>query len=368
MFRFIHTADWQLGKPFARIEGDIGALLRQERFECVARIASLAVKHEAGAVLVAGDVFDTPFPDQKTLHSAIRAMRGFTGPWVLLPGNHDPVQASDLWERLAGIGGGLDLKIAGKAEPIELNDGAVCVLPAPLLQRHGFEDASAWMDKAETTSSAIRIGLAHGSVREFGESEASPNLIAADRARRAGLDYLALGDWHGLTRIDARTWYSGTPEPDGFPANQPGHALLVEIEGSGREPVIETLDTAGFRWSRLVTGGESGHAGIVARIERLISEQARPDRLVLSVVLEGSIDLAGRASLFERIKDWKARLAYLRIDDRLRDQPSDEDLKALTRGGGVVGAVARRLSERSGEPEADLALRHLFAAMAADGT
>ena len=37
-----------------------------------------------------------------------------------------------------------------------------------------------------------------------------------DRAGHAAQDYLALGDWHGTRRIDARTWYSGTPEHDRF--------------------------------------------------------------------------------------------------------------------------------------------------------
>ena len=41
-FRFIHTADWQIGKPFGNIPGDAGAELRAQRIRTVAKIAELA--------------------------------------------------------------------------------------------------------------------------------------------------------------------------------------------------------------------------------------------------------------------------------------------------------------------------------------
>ena len=55
----LHTADWHLGKPFGSIEGDVAALLREERFDAVARLADLARERQVDAVIVAGDVFDT---------------------------------------------------------------------------------------------------------------------------------------------------------------------------------------------------------------------------------------------------------------------------------------------------------------------
>ena len=48
---FLHTADWQLGKSFGSIEGDTAALLREERFEAVKRIALLATERDVELVL-----------------------------------------------------------------------------------------------------------------------------------------------------------------------------------------------------------------------------------------------------------------------------------------------------------------------------
>jgi hypothetical protein len=76
--------------------------------------------------------------------------------------------------------------------------------------------------------------FAHCSVRELGSTESSTNnLIAIDRAKQAQPDYLALGDWHATNQNQRPTWYSGTPEPDGFNLGGEGggQVLLVDLEG-----------------------------------------------------------------------------------------------------------------------------------------
>src|SRR5207245_7183775 len=83
------------------------------------------------------------------------------------------------------------------------------ILPAPLTRRHSIGDPTEAMETMETPRGTFRIGLAHGSIREFGSDESSTrNRIATDRAGRARLDYLALGDWHGLVKIDDRPPHS----------------------------------------------------------------------------------------------------------------------------------------------------------------
>ena len=37
--RFLHTADWQLGKPFGRFEPEVRAALGEARFDAIDRIA-----------------------------------------------------------------------------------------------------------------------------------------------------------------------------------------------------------------------------------------------------------------------------------------------------------------------------------------
>ena len=98
----------------------------------------------------------------------------------------------------------------------------IALLAAPLVSKSTSRDPTAFMDAAASPAGAIRIGLAHGSVQGFGSAGEANVPIDPRASKSAGLSYLALGDWHGTTRISDRVWYSGTPEPDGFRDNDPG--------------------------------------------------------------------------------------------------------------------------------------------------
>ena len=63
MARFIHTADWQIGKPYLRVRDQQKRFkLRQERLNAIVRIREAAQRQEAQFVLIAGDLFDSPTP------------------------------------------------------------------------------------------------------------------------------------------------------------------------------------------------------------------------------------------------------------------------------------------------------------------
>src|SRR5690606_33585664 len=121
-------------------------------------------------------------------------------------------------------------------------------LPAPCTTRRPGRDLSEWMTSAPTPEGALRIGLAHGAVQSFSEDGNGPDVIAPDRARRAGLAYLALGDWHGPVEIDPHTRYSGSPEPDRFKHDRPGEALLVTIEAPSSLPQVTPVPTGSYAW------------------------------------------------------------------------------------------------------------------------
>ena len=41
--RFLHTSDWQIGKPFGFVDDETLAVLRAERLEVIARIGDFAI-------------------------------------------------------------------------------------------------------------------------------------------------------------------------------------------------------------------------------------------------------------------------------------------------------------------------------------
>ena len=359
--RLLHTADWQLGKPFANITGDAGALLRSARFEAVARLAELATRRGADAVLVAGDAFDGNMVADDTLHRALAAMRGFTGPWLMLPGNHDAALAASVWTRLAEAG--LPGNVVPLLEPVALTlcDGRLAVLAAPLTTRHVVEDLTAWMDTAVTPAGVIRVGVAHGSVTGFLPDQAdAPNPIDPARATKAGLDYLALGDWHGAMRIDERSWYAGTPEPDRFKANDAGHALLVRLDEPGVAPLVERVQVGRYRWTEMLLDDTAGQGLLPTRLEAALDAIEEPADSLVRLHLRGVADLSARERLGRLIERRGAAFVHMDVDwSGLEVTASEADLAPLD-DGGAIGATAERLRAQAADrPEAALALRLL---------
>jgi len=340
-FSFIHTADWQIGKPFGNFQDETATLLRAARLDAVDRLATAAKAAGALHILVAGDVFDHARPPPKTvgqLMARMAAQRDLV--WHLLPGNHDPAQPGSLWDDLPRTKPD-NVHIHLAPEPVEIETGVI-LLSAPLRARAMSTDPTAYMDHATSATGAIRIGLAHGSVRGF-NSEGEPVIpIDIERARKARLDYLALGDWHGLQQINSRTWYSGTPEPDGYKDNAPGHALIVTIAATGAAPDVRPIATGHYRWTR-----QDLFIDKIADLDRFsahLSEEAIPRaQMLLKLIVRGRVPLAEHAAIGERIVALAHGLADLDADtSSLVTTTNDDDLAAL--GTGSIATIAQNLA------------------------
>lgn len=372
-FRFIHTADWQIGKPFGNIVGDPGVELRLQRIRTVRRIAELANERGVDAVLVAGDAFDSNEVSDRTIVRTIEALEPFSGAWVFLPGNHDAAITYSVWTRMKEMDLPQNIIIADQALPIDRWNGAAIVLPAPLRRRRESIDQTEWFDAAVTPDGCRRIGLAHGSVagRLPGVAEAG-NEIPGNRAERAGLDYLALGDWHGALKIAPRTWYSGSPESDRHKANDSGFVHFVEIAAPRAPEQVEKLAIGHYCWVHREVELVDGTC--TAALDALAALTDEHRRCVVSLDLTGSISLAERHRFERALKSWEARLHHLDVDDSgLIDEPTKDDLDAIDTVGFVRLAVERLREQAadSNHPEANrarVALRMMYLDHVGQGT
>lgn len=344
----IHTADWQLGKQFASIPGDDGAGVREQRIATVETIARLAQKRQADAILVCGDVFDSNAVAERTIRQMLHATELFEGDWVFIPGNHDPSLAESVWSRAQRILAKRDQApnlhfLLEPEKPLLLGGGAAAILPAVLERRHEVDDLTAWFDHFDTQPGVIRVGMAHGSVRELLPDAEAPNPVAQNRSATAALDYLALGDWHGTRQINDRTWYSGTPEPDRFESKDPGKVLVVSIDLRGALPSVEEVRVGRYEWKKLEVDvyDEEDLRHLARQFEVLAPD---PRNTLVSLKLGGVLDLALTSQVQEVLDDWGARLHYLAIDKDLTSEPSPDDLDRIDLGGFVRNA-ANQLQE-----------------------
>ena len=354
--QFIHTGDWHLAKPFGRFDSDTAPLLRNARLGIADRVGELARKTGASTVLVAGDVFDGPMIGDEVLRKLAARLDAFADiTWHFLPGNHDPAVANGIWQRFARIVDKAHIVIHHEAGLHALGDG-VDLLTAPLRARAIAHDPTEWMDARTSPPGTIRIGLAHGAVQGFGSAGEATVLIAADRAIRAGLDYLALGDWHGVREAGPKAWYAGTPEPDRFRDNEPGYVLGVRIAAPGAAPEVERHHLAQYQWQRHALDGDN-----LAVLEALEGQVAAAGgdaaTLLLRLVVSGRTTLEHEFALRDRIARLGDRVLHLEADfDGLTVDAREIGADSLDDP--LLAAVARRLAEASGAGGEDGAVAH----------
>jgi DNA repair exonuclease SbcCD nuclease subunit len=363
--RFIHTADWQIGKPYGSIaDADRRAAARRARIDAIGRIAEHVRHSQAAFVLVAGDLFDSIHPDRSTVRAACAALGRIPCPVVVIPGNHGHGGPGSFWHQpyfrdaLQEYAGNVIVALDGS--PISLS-GAV-VFPCPLLRQRDNADVFSALRDVDAFSAvpadAARIVLAHGSVQAFGSAAdavadfdgaaaAVGNLLDLDALPAADLDYIALGDWHGMRQVHAKAWYSGTHEPDRFPKNDDyvsGRVLLVAAE-RGAAPVVQPLETGLLRWHslELTLVGDDAVDRITADLQKLLGGRVLQDMLALRVT--GALSFAQRAALDALLERLRETVLRLDLDDAVVVEPTSQDLALLTarRSDPMTARVAARL-------------------------
>ena len=340
-FRFLHSADWQIGKVFRFVDQETMGVLQNARLNAIDRLGKIAVEQELRYVLVAGDVYDAENLSNKSLNQPLERMRKYADVhWYLLPGNHDPNRTNGLWYRLKK---GLpeNVHICDESAPLFIESEIAAILPAPLHHKSTLEDPTEYMDSVALPSECIRIGLAHGSIATFGSGEgAATNYINPDRPKTAGLAYLALGDWHGQREINSRCWYSGTPETDAFDVTGGGKALIVSVNSNTSEPKVKSVSTGEFRWET-ISETVASRSDIDRLQTKLSGLDANLERYLVRLQVEGLISLEERTYFDEIIAErFEASFLHFVVDDEhLHVKVTDDDIAMLDIGGFVKTAV-----------------------------
>jgi exonuclease SbcD len=256
--RLIHTSDWHLGRTLH------GESLLEHQAAFLDWLLEQAVTHQAGAVVVAGDIYDRAVPPQDAVALLDKALVSFARagvPVVLTSGNHDsPVRL--------GFGAGLSeaagihlrTRVADITRPVILPDahGAVGIYGIPYLLPDAVMDelgaqrshasvlgaaAARIREDAATRGLARTVVLAHAFVTGAEASESERDIRVggigdAPAAVLAGCSYLALGHLHGQQEVpvrgtSTRARYSGSPLAFSFSENQVKSVTLAEIDGAG---------------------------------------------------------------------------------------------------------------------------------------
>jgi DNA repair exonuclease SbcCD nuclease subunit len=371
--RFVHTADWQLGMTRHFLAGEAQPRYSAARRDAVAGLGALAADVSAEFVVVSGDVFEHNQLAPAVVSQSLEAMRAIGIPVYLLPGNHDPLDASSVYTSALFT--------------------AECPANVHVLDRTGVHDvrpglqivAAPWRSKAPTTDlvadvleglpadGVTRVLVAHGGVDVLDPDPTKPSLIrlagVEDALARGAIHYVALGDKHSLTDVGStgRVWYSGSPEVTNYDDVEadPGHVLIVDIDEADPQRRVTVDSPRVGRWRFSTLNRDVNNSRDVADLDMNLDLMSDKDRTVLRLALIGSLTVTDRAALDACLDKYSRLFASLRVWDSHSDLvviPADGEFSDLGIGGFAADAVeelmktARADDEAAGDAQAALAL------------
>jgi DNA repair exonuclease SbcCD nuclease subunit len=375
--RFVHTADWQLGMTRHFLAGEAQPRYSAARRDAVADLRSLVADVGAEFVVVAGDVFEHNQLLPQVVSQSLEAMRAIGIPVYLLPGNHDPLDASSVYtgalfkaERPANV------QVLDRAGVHEVRPG-LQIVAAPWRSKAPTTDlvADVLADLAGLPSDGVtRVLVAHGGVDVLDPDPTKPSRIRLagleDALARGAVHYVALGDKHSLTQVGSsgRVWYSGSPEVTNFDDVEPdpGHVLVVDVdETDPQRPVTVDAQKVG-RWRFVTLRRQVDNSRDIADLDLNLDLMPDKDRTVLRLAMIGSLTVTDRAALDACLDKYSRLFASLRVWDSHSDLaviPADGEFTDLGIGGFAAAAVEELVetarigdAETAGDAQAALAL------------
>jgi DNA repair exonuclease SbcCD nuclease subunit len=343
------------------LDDDAQARYAQARIDGLTAIGRMAAAEEAEFVVVAGDVFETNRVRPRTVGRALQAMASIPVPVLLLPGNHDPLDAATVYRSPTFVRSvPPNVVVLDHSGPVDVRDG-VQVIGAPWKTKRPLLDlVAAACDPLVADPARVRILVGHGAVDYMGEfhDPSTIRLAVAEAAIADGkVQYIALGDRHSTTQVGetGRVWYAGAPEPTAHDETGAGNVLLVELGDGTCTVTPRPVGTWRFVGETLELDAASGPETLLDRLDRLPAK----DRSIVRLTLLGVLSLTQYTRLQEIIEE--AREVFGSIEEwertsRLLVRPEDDDFSDLGLSGFAKNAVARlRVEAASGGPDAETA-------------
>ena len=362
--RFLHTADWQLGMTRHFLNSDAQPRYSAARRDAVRAVGALAAETGAEFVVVSGDVFEHNQLDPRVVSQALEAMRAIGVPVYLLPGNHDPLDASSVFTSALFLAEcPHHVTVLDRAGVYDVRPG-LQIVSAPWRSKAPTEDVVAEALKGLDADGVTRVLVGHGGVDALVPDPGKPSLIRLagvhEALARGVVHYVALGDKHSHTPVGdtGRVWYSGSPEVTNFDDVEPGsgHVLVVDIDqGDAARPVSVSPSRVG-RWRFLTLRRSVDTSRDVTDLDINLDCIPDKERTVVRLALTGALTVTDRAALDACLDKYARVFASLRVWDSHTDLtvvPADGEFSDLGVGGFAASAVDELVAAaRSGPGEA----------------
>lgn len=363
--KFIHTSDWQIGMTRAFLSQEAGARFAQARIDAITTIGDIAREHGAAFIVVAGDVFESNQLSRSTVARALDAIAALPVPVFLLPGNHDPLDASSIFQTDAFSTLGDHVQVIRDGQPIPVpGQRNTEIVGAPWRSKRPATDQCAEVLAAlSPANDTRRVFVGHGQTDNLAPDHSQPGVIALsaleDALSDGRVDFIALGDRHSVTRVGSsgRIWYSGAPLATDFDETDPNQCLLVNLDSA------EVMPLACGDWRFLAIQQEINADADVRRFHDWLDALPDKARSIVKVGFTGTVNLATAADLDACMEEAADAFASLRRRDRTTDLavvPDTLDENAVALGGYAAETWRDLLAAAEQDSVAQDALRLMY--------
>lgn len=377
--RFLHTADWHVGKTLR------GRSRMDECAIALENVAAIARDRKVDAVLIAGDVFDSPAPPpeaEKLVYDFLARLLPERIACVVIAGNHDhPRKLGALATLLEG------LRIHVRPEVRPPGDGGIVRVPSrdgaeeaavavlPFVPERRVVDACTVMDaehrwyeayagRIEQILAALARGMPPRSVQVVlahllvdgarvgtGERELHLGQIYGVNPQQlpATVQYVGLGHLHRPQEVlaPAKTLYAGSLLELDFGETEQDKRVVVLEAKAGRAVTVESVPLCAGRRLRHV-------AGTLEDLRRM-KDEVGDDFLRVTVRADGPVP-----GLAERVKELLPNALEVSVDHpRPEAGPAPADPRARLSPARLFSSYYRRRNGASPPPE----LQSLFEAL-----
>lgn len=344
--KILHTADLHIGSSRANLLGDARALGKAEIKNTFFRILDLCKKESVDFLLIAGDLFDSPFADSETIAEVTHAMSELPETIIAIsPGNHDCASPGSIY--LKTIFPKNVVVFTSFAEFFDFPQKKVRLFGAAFTDR--FEKIPLLPENPDLSQEMINLCVLHGDVVSA-LSESDYNPITVGSIATSGFDYLALGHIHKRTEIQksGNTFYSycGCPDGRGFDEDgsrgvylgtvKKGSCQIDYVELSSRQYIITDVDVSDCENSVQIS------SKILSQLEAEFPKTYAENLYRISICGTISSDFLPNIGQIEAMLSGK--LLYIRITDK-----TDIDLSnvsKIARENSLRGIFVAKMLER----------------------
>lgn len=318
--KLIHIADTHLGlAAFSRLDPESGMNLREKQiYENFLATIDTIIRQKPGALVHAGDLFDTVKPKTKAYTTVLEALERLHAneiSLVIIAGNHSMVKTrytTSPYEVLSYHKAGIKAAYKFRYERIEIQDTVFHLIPNMLRP----EDYRTAYDQIELSPNHKNVLVTHGLATQLkdkrlatvAEHELDSTILSEN------FDYIALGHYHRQCQVTDNAWYSGSTEflTYGEIADAKGGLLVDPAKHEVRHlelPKTAMADCGTIKCAGMHPGDVTTE--IIARVEKA----CLPRYAMAQVTLEGmarehgkGIDTKELAGIREKLLDLKIRV------------------------------------------------------------